>query len=153
VTLRSSFKLRAAHRRDPVLHLAYQMWHVFADSHLACKKVLHFLFGVAHLTPEENFLEARNYALPGAEQLLASHSPAQLEAAQEELRVEVIRQGSRILQRNGLAQRRMQKSDEFESYFMSFLEELQAGPLSRRLPKSEKLEIVREIQRIKDETV
>jgi hypothetical protein len=47
----------------------------------------------------------------------------------------------------------MQKSDEFESYFLSFLEELQNGPLSRRLPKSEKLEIIKEIQRIREDTV
>jgi hypothetical protein len=76
-----------------------------------------------------------------------------LVAAQEHLRTEVIRQGSRVLQRNGLSQRRMQKSDEFESYFMSFLEELQSGPLNRRLPKSEKLEIIKEIQRIKEDTI
>lgn len=75
--------------------------------------MLHFLFGAVHLTPEENYLEARNHALPGAEQLLADHSPAQLVAAQEHLRGEVIRQGFRILQRDGLSQRRMQKSDEF----------------------------------------
>lgn len=134
------------------MRLAFQMWQIFADSHLACKKVLHFLFGVMHLNAEENYLEARNYALPRAEHLLTAHTPAQFAAAQEYLRGEVIRQGQNVLHRNGLSQRRMQKSDEFESYFISFLEELQAGPLNRRLPKSEKLEIIKEIQRIRDES-
>jgi hypothetical protein len=45
--------------------------------------------------------------------MLADPTPEQLVAAQEHLRAEVIKQGYRIIQRNGLSQRRMQKSDEF----------------------------------------
>lgn len=105
--------MRPGHRKDLILQLAAQMWRVFVESRISSKKVLHFLFGALYLTPEENLLEASNLALPGAEQLLADHTPQQLVAAQEYLRSEVIRQGNRMLQRNGLSQRRMHKSDEF----------------------------------------
>lgn len=30
VTLRTSIKMREGHRRDPILHLATQMWRAFA---------------------------------------------------------------------------------------------------------------------------
>lgn len=52
VTLRTAIRIRNVHKRDPVMRLAFQMWQIFTDSHLACKKVLHFLFGVMHLNAE-----------------------------------------------------------------------------------------------------
>jgi hypothetical protein len=82
VTLKSSIKFKSSHKRDPVLNLAYKMWKVFTDSHLCCKKILHFLFGVVNLTPEENYLEIRNYGISGSEDLLLSHSIEQVKAAQ-----------------------------------------------------------------------
>lgn len=66
VTLKGNIKLKTSHKRDPVLNLAYKMWRIFTESHLFCKKILHFLFGVINLSPEENYLQMRNYAIPGS---------------------------------------------------------------------------------------
>lgn len=53
-----------------------------------------------------------------------------------------MRQGRRLLSKNLLSRRRMQKGEEFESYFSKFLEEIDNGPMSRRLPKASKLKVL-----------
>lgn len=120
-------------KNDPTVHLAQRMWRLFQKSNYYSKRILHFLFGVegtAH-PPFEGFAE------------VASVYPQyEIELAQQYLRDEVCRQGKRLLGRSLLCHRRMKRGEEFQSYFEKFLEEIETGPISRRLPKTVKLQLL-----------
>jgi hypothetical protein len=66
-------------------------------------------------------MEVKNYSIAGCGELLRFHAAEQVAAAQEYLRREIIHQGYEIIRKDGLSHRRMTKSDEFQSYFVSFL--------------------------------
>lgn len=129
-------KLNTKH--DPTVHLAQCMWRLFQKSNYYSKRVLHFLFGVEGTValPFEGFAEVATV-----------YPQYEIALAQEYLREEVGRQGKRLLGRSLLSHRRMQRADQFQSYFENFLEEIEGGAISRRLPKAAKLQVLRGVGR------
>jgi hypothetical protein len=66
------------------------------------------------------------------------YSEAELNTAQTYLYREVIRQSKKLMDCKGFGKRRINQSGEFKSYFKMFIEELEGGRITKRLPKASK---------------
>lgn len=71
------------------------------------------------------------------------YSEQEIRAAQNYLCREIVRQSRRLLDSKEFSTRRMNKPEEFRSYFEEFIAEIEQGKISRRLPKCVKQEIER----------
>jgi hypothetical protein len=98
-------------RNDPTVALAQKMWRIFHKSNYFSKKILHFLFGVTVSSRAQKGGDRCSQIFPGFQEIVTTYSSYSIEQAQEYLRLEVYRQGRRLLTKNLCSNRRMQKSE------------------------------------------